>query len=164
MSELCLIAAVAQNGVIGRDNDLPWRLSADLKHFKSVTLGCPVIMGRKTWESLPFVLPGRRNIVVTRQTTYQAEGVDVVTSLDAALALSHEAPRSFVIGGAALYELALPRAGRLFVTEVQADIAGDTHFPNFDRQDWSEISSSSHPADADNEYAMRFVELERCPA
>lgn len=135
---LALIAAVARNGVIGAGNRLPWRLPEDLRHFKATTLGHPVIMGRKTWESLGRPLPGRRNIVVTRNASYQAAGAEVVTSLDEALHSASGASKVFVIGGAELYRLALAAADELILTEIDRDYEGDAVFPGFDRADFQE--------------------------
>jgi dihydrofolate reductase len=140
---LAIIAAVARNGVIGRDGALPWQLPEDLAHFRRVTAGCTVIMGRRTWESLPpkfRPLPGRHNIVVTRQPGWRAEGATVAADLDMALAAAGDAPRVFVIGGAELYAAALPRARELLLTEIDADIAGDVHFPAWPRSDFVEVA------------------------
>ena len=141
--QLALIAAVARNGAIGKAGGLVWREPEDQKHFRRVTMGCPVIMGRKTWESLPArfrPLPGRRNVVITRNPAWQAEGAEAVVSLDAALALLADAPKAFVIGGAEIYALALPRADELVLTEIDADLDGDTFFPHWDRRHLSESS------------------------
>ena len=133
-----LVAAVASNGVIGANGKLPWHLPEDLKHFKSLTLGHPVIMGRKTWESIGKVLPGRENIVVTRAPGYEAPGASVASSLAGALALCAGEPTVFVIGGGELYAEALPLAHGLVLTEIQRDYAGDARFPRFDRSSWRE--------------------------
>jgi dihydrofolate reductase len=132
------VAAVAANGVIGVNGRLPWHLPGDLKHFKALTVGHPVIMGRKTWESLGKPLPGRENIVVTRTPGYEAPGASVASSLDGALALCAGEPRVFVIGGRALYAEALPQAHGLVLTEIQRDYAGDARFPDYDRAGWRE--------------------------
>ena len=161
--EIVLIAAVARNGVIGRDNALPWRLKADLVHFRKLTLGHPVLMGRKTWESLGKPLPGRRNLVLTRQPGYVAQGAEVFTSADAAIASAGDA-RLFVIGGEEIYRVLLPEADILMLTEVAAEVEGDTRFPAFDRALFEEFSRRAHPADAENEYAVAFVEYRRRPA
>lgn len=138
---VALIAAMARDRVIGRDNTLPWRLPEDLRHFKATTLGHPVIMGRKTWESLPSgALPGRRNLVVSRNPDYAATGAEVAGSLTAALALAAPAPEVFVIGGAELYALALPLAERLHLTEIDLTVAGDAWFPEFDPTHWQETA------------------------
>jgi dihydrofolate reductase len=133
-----LVAAVAANGIIGAGGKLPWHLPEDLKHFKALTLGHPVIMGRKTWESLGRSLPGRENIVVTRSAGFEAPGASVAASLDAALALCAGEPVVFVIGGSELYAAALPLADGLVLTEIQRDYEGDTRFPAFDRKHWRE--------------------------
>lgn len=159
---LALIAAVARNGVIGRDNDLVFKDSTDQRHFREVTLGCPVIMGRRTWESLPprfRPLPGRRNVVVTRNASFEAPGAEVVTSLDAALQRVAQAPLAFVIGGAQLYAQALPHAHRLVLTEVDADLDGDSYFPAWDRTRFTELSREPHVAADGKRFA--FVTYER---
>ena len=158
---LTLIAAVARNGVIGIDNRLPWRLPADLKHFKALTLGHAVIMGRKTWESLPAnfrPLPGRRNIVVTRDARYSASGATVVLSLPAAIDAA-ESGEAFVIGGAELYAAALPLADRLQLTEIDTTFEGDTYFPTLDPGQWREITRETHH-DADG-FDYAFVTYQR---
>jgi dihydrofolate reductase len=159
--EIVLIAAVARNGVIGRDNALPWRLKADLAHFRANTLGHPVLMGRKTWESLGKPLPGRRNLVLTHQPGYTAQGAEVFASADEALVATADAAKVFVIGGAEIYRALLPLAGILLLTEVAADVTGDAHFPAFDHARFKEASRTLHPADTDNEYAFDFVEYRR---
>ena len=133
-----LVAALAANGVIGANGKLPWHLPEDLRHFKALTLGHPVIMGRKTWESLGRALPGRENIVVTRAPGYEAPGASVASSLDAALALCAGEPTVFVMGGGELYAQALPAADGLVLTEIQRDYAGDARFPDYDRKAWRE--------------------------
>jgi dihydrofolate reductase len=133
-----LVAAVAANGVIGANGRLPWHLPEDLRHFKSLTLGHPVIMGRRTWESLGRALPGRENIVVTRTPGYEAPGASVAASLDAALALCAGEPTAFVIGGGELYAEALAVADGLVLTEIQRDYPGDARFPDYDRSAWRE--------------------------
>ena len=158
--EIVFVVAVAQNGVIGRDNSLPWRLKADLAHFKATTLGHPVLMGRKTWESLGRPLPGRRNLVVTRDTDYVATGAEVFASIDAALAAAGNA-KVCVIGGAEIYRQLLDRADVLVLTEVRADVEGDAFFPAFDRSRFVEVRREAHAADADNEYPFDFVEYRR---
>jgi len=139
-----LLVAVARNGVIGRNNALPWHLPEDLKRFKALTLGYPVVMGRRTYESIieqaGKPLPGRENIVVTRRSGYVAPGCRVVHSLEDALAAASGANKVFVIGGAEIFALALPLATRLDVTEVHADVQGDVFFPAYDRGEWGEVS------------------------
>ena len=156
---LTLIAAVARNGVIGNDNALPWRLPEDLKHFKELTLGHPIIMGRKTWASLGRPLPGRRNIVISRDPDFKAPGGIVVASLAAALAASADASEAFVIGGAEIYALALPEAQCLRLTEIDRDFPGDTHFPGFDPAAWRETERKSHRAADGLDYT--FVTYQR---
>ncbi len=154
--KLSIIVAIARNGVIGRGNALPWHLPADLKHFKAVTMGRPVIMGRKTWESIGCPLPGRRNIVVTRNPDFRAEGCETAATLDAALGKCADAEEIFVIGGAQLYAAALPRADRLYITRVGADVDGDAFFPPFDPAAWRLVSSEPHLADERNPLPFRF--------
>ena len=163
MSEIVLIAAVAANGVIGRGPELVFRHPADAKHFRDTTMGAPVVMGRKTWESLPArfrPLPGRRNLVVTRQAGYAAEGAETASSLDAALALAAGAPRVFVIGGGELYAQALPQAHELVLTEVQSTPEGDVHFPAWPREHFAEQSRVPGPA-GDAGPAFDFVVYRR---
>ncbi len=135
---LNLIAALGKNGVIGIDNRLPWRMPEDLKHFKALTLGHAVLMGRKTFESLGRPLPGRRNIVITRNAQYRPEGAEVAGGIEQALALCRDAAEVFFIGGADIYRQALPLVERLYLTEVDASPAGDAFFPAFDRSCWRE--------------------------
>jgi len=141
-----LVAAVAANGVIGAGGKLPWRLPEDLRHFKALTLGHPVIMGRGTWESLGKPLPGRENIVVTRAPGYDAPGAHVASSLEAALALCSGEPLAFVIGGGELYAAALPVADAMVITEIGRDYAGDARFPDYDRSAWREMQRKPHTA------------------
>jgi dihydrofolate reductase len=146
-SELVLIAAVARNGAIGRDSDLVFGDPADQKHFRQATMGCPVIMGRKTWESLPLrfrPLPGRRNVVITRNSDFQAASAETAPSLDQALRELGGAARVFVIGGGELYAQALPRADELLLTEVDADLDGDTFFPLWDRSAFTLVDEQAH--------------------
>ena len=136
---LALIVAWARGGIIGKDGDLPWHEPEDLAHFRRVTMGHAILMGRKTFESIGRPLPGRRNIVLSRDPSFRAEGCEVYTDLEAALASARETDACpFVIGGARIYELALPRATLLHVTEIDAEIEGDTHFPDFDASGWEE--------------------------
>ncbi|MBK1700739.1 dihydrofolate reductase [Thiococcus pfennigii] len=156
-----LIAAMAHNRVIGRDNALPWHLPADLAHFKRLTLDKPIVMGRRTWESLPGLLARRRHIVVTRDPGYRAPGCLVVGSPEEALAAAAGAAELMVIGGAALYRAMLPLAQRLYLTEIAADIAGDTVFPAWDPACWRENRREVRARDARNPYDLAFVELVR---
>jgi dihydrofolate reductase len=145
MSCVALVVAVARNGVIGREGGLPWHISSDLKRFKEITLGKPVIMGRKTWESLPKrPLPGRANIVITRQPGYVADGAQVVADAGAALAAAGDAPEVMVIGGGEVYRLFWPLAARLYLTEVDMTVAGDTHFPAVSADEWQEVAVERH--------------------
>ena len=141
-----LVAAVAANGVIGRNGQLPWHLPEDLKHLKRLTLGHPVIMGRRTWESIGRPLPGRENIVVTRTTGYEAPGAAVASSLDSALALCAGEPIAFILGGEQLFAESLPVAAGLVLTEIQREYEGDTRFPPFDRSRWKETQRERHTA------------------
>jgi len=164
MSILTLIAAVARNGVIGQDNSLPWHLPEDQQHFRRTTLGAPVIMGRATWDSLPprfRPLPGRRNIVLTRQSDWRADGAQPAHTLAQALDAAADAPRVFVIGGAEIYALALPRADELVLTEIQRDFVGDSHFPTWPREQFREVRREHHPAQAPDGFAFDFVTYRR---
>ncbi len=156
-----LVVAMAANRVIGRDNALPWRLPADLAHFKRVTMGHPIVMGRRTYQSIGKALPGRKNIVVTRDRTFQAPGCTVVSSLEAAWEAAGDAHEVCVIGGTSLFEETLPIADLIHLTEVEADVAGDTYFPEFDRSQWSEKEIARQPADARHAYPIRILKLER---
>lgn len=160
--DIVLVAAVSQNGVIGRDGGLPWRLSSDLKRFKADTIGRPIIMGRRTWEAIGRPLPGRRNIVVTRDPGYRVEGADVVATLDAALVLAHaQAVTSgqseiCVIGGGQVYAQAMEQATRLKITRVLADIDGDTVFPPISEDEWVRESALDIPAGEKDSHATRY--------
>jgi dihydrofolate reductase len=159
--QLALVVAMARNGVIGRGNGLPWHLPEDLRHFKALTLGKPILMGRRTYETIGRPLPGRDNLVLTREREWRAEGVSTVHSLDEALERAQRASELMVIGGAEVYRLTLPLAQRIYLTEVLVDVEGDTLFPDWERRDWRELHSSVYPADARNAYGMRFVTLAR---
>lgn len=163
---ISLIAAMAENGVIGRGGQLPWHLSADLQRFKRLTTGHTIIMGRKTWESIGRPLPERRMVVVSRQAGYQADGVSVVGSLQDAFAVAHSAgdDEAFVIGGAEIYRQALPFTDRIYMTLVLAEVEGDTKFPDVDWETWARMESESVAADSDNEYSHLFYLFERCEA
>jgi len=149
---VCLIAAVARNGAIGKDNQLLSRISEDLKFFKRTTLGCPVLMGRKTWDSIGRPLPGRRNIVITRNPHWHADGTERAPSLAAAIDRVRDAPKVFVIGGAEIYAQALPLADELVLTEIDADLEGDAHFPAWDRA----LFAPSATAWQTSEQGLRF--------
>lgn len=158
---ISLIVAMAENRVIGKDNELPWHLPDDLKWFKKSTLGKPIIMGRKTWESIGRPLPGRRNIVVSRNPDYHAEGCETVTDLNAVLASTDCLDEVVIIGGAGLYEVALPFVQRIYLTRVHADVDGDTYFPEFDEKLWNLVSEERHEADARHAHAFTFQVLNR---
>jgi dihydrofolate reductase len=158
---ITLVVAVADNGVIGRDNALPWHLPADLKHFKQVTMGKPIVMGRRTFESIGKPLPGRQNIVVTRDPNYQRDGVIVVHGVDAALDAAAEAPEIMVIGGAELFRLFLPRAGRIHLTRVHGEIAGDVRWPDLDPREWKVVAREPYEADDRHAYSMTFEVWEK---
>lgn len=161
MPLVTLVAAIAENGVIGHGNRLPWHLPADLKRFKTLTLGKPILMGRKTFEAIGKPLPGRRNLVLTRSARFRPPGVEIVGGVEETLAISADAPELMVIGGAEIYRLFLPFARRIYLTRVHAPIVGDTRFPNCDWNEWRKVDRSAHPADDKNAYAMSFITLER---
>jgi dihydrofolate reductase len=158
---IALVVAVADNGVIGRHGGLPWHLPDDLKFFKSVTMGKPMLMGRRTFESIGRPLPGRRNIVLTSATPELPTGVERVASLEAALALVADVAELCVIGGATLYAQTLPQAQRLYLTRVHASVEGDVRFPPWIASEWRELDRSEHPADARHAYAFSLLTLER---
>ena len=164
---LAMVVAMARNGVIGRDGGLPWRLPDDLRHFREVTWGKPVIMGRRTWQSLGKPLAGRHNIVLSRDRTFEAVGADVVHDLDAALDLAARttsptaSPEPVVIGGVSLYREALPRVGRIWLTEVDADPQGDCTLSGLDLRDFVEVASCDHAPDERHAHAFRIRTLER---
>lgn len=164
---LVLVAAVAKNGVIGRAGALPWRLPGDLKHFRERTWGRPMIMGRKTWNSIGKPLPGRRSIVVTRDRGFAAPGAEVAPDIEAAIALARRlaadmaAPDVAVIGGGEIYRATIDRAARLAITEVDLSPEGDAHFPRIDPSIWREAARQAHPAGPGDEAAYAFVDYER---
>jgi len=158
---ISLIAAMARNRIIGKNNDMPWHLPADLAHFKRVTMGKPVIMGRRTYESIGFPLPGRKNVVITRNADYPPEGIVVVDSIEAALSEVSDADEVMIIGGGQLYREMLPHADRLYLTQIQADIEGDTEFPDYTVFEWDEIDREVYEADDKNAYDLEFVTLEK---
>jgi dihydrofolate reductase len=158
---LTLIAALTRNRVIGRDQRLPWRLPADLRFFKQTTMGKPLLMGRRTWESIGRPLPGRRMMVLTGQPGYSAPGCTVAHSLEEALTLAGAVPELMVIGGATLYAQTLPLAARLYLTVVDAEIPGDAWFPEWEPQEWRLDWEEAHPADADHAWPYRFQRWER---
>jgi len=170
--KIALVVARARNGVIGHKGDLPWRLRSDLQRFKAITVGKPCIMGRKTWESLPLKpLPGRLNIVLTRDESYETDGMSkgalVCATLDEAIEIGRETGEDdgvdeiCIIGGTALFEMALPRAQRLYITEVEAEPEGDAHFPAFDESAFVETASEAHPAGEKDDHPFTFRTLDR---
>ncbi|ACA15618.1 Dihydrofolate reductase [Methylobacterium sp. 4-46] len=161
MPRVTLIAAVARNGVIGRDNDLAWRLRGDLRRFRALTMGKPVVMGRRTWDSIGRPLPGRRVIVMTRDPGWSAPGVETAAGWDAVLALVGEAEEVMVAGGAQIYALTLPLADRIELTEVAAAPEGDARFPEIPAGRFREVASEAHPAGPEDEHPYRFVTLDR---
>jgi len=158
---LQLVVAVADNGIIGRAQGLPWRQRNDLKHFKNLTMGRPMLMGRRTWESIGRALPGRVNLILSRQSSLVAPGATVVGSLAEAGLAAGAASELMVIGGGALYAETLPLATRIYLTELHGAPDGDVSFPRWDRAEWIETARESHPADADNDYPYSFVTLQR---
>lgn len=158
---LSIIVAVADNGVIGNGNQLPWRLPDDLKRFKALSLGKPIVMGRKTFDSIGRPLPGRLNIVISRQPGLEIPGCTVVTSIDAALAAAQPAPEIVIMGGADIYRQALPQVQVIHLTRVHARIAGDVVFPRLQEQEWREVAKEYHPADERHAHAFTFSTLER---
>ncbi len=158
--KISLIAAMDNHRLIGRENGLPWHLPADFSHFKQVTMGKPVIMGRKTFESIGRPLPGRTNVIISR-SGFSAEGVIVVDSISAALQAVEGAEEAMVIGGANLYEQMLPMAHKMYLTLVDAECDGDAWFPSFDESEWEVVDEFSHPADEKNNYAFRVVTYQR---
>ena len=158
-----IIVAMAENGVIGRDMDLPWHISADLKRFKALTMGHHIVMGRKTFESIGRLLPGRTTVIVTRQSDYQVDGAVIVNSLEAAQAAATDDSELFIIGGGQVYEIALPLADRLHVTRVHTEVDGDTSFPAVDWDQWELVSAERHGADEKNDYDFTFESYQRMP-
>lgn len=160
---LSAIVAMAENRVIGANNQLPWYLPADLAHFKSITTGHPIVMGRKTYESIGKPLPNRTNIILTRDPDYQVNDCIVVSSIDDAIATAaaDEQQEIFIIGGAEVYKQLLPRIQRLYITFVYHPFEGDVYFPELNMQEWREISNEPHPADEKNIYPYRFLVLEK---
>lgn len=167
MIKLSVIVAVAENGVVGRNNALPWYLPEDLQYFKRTTLGKPIVMGRRTFESIGRPLPGRTNIVISANPKYSVEGVSVVSSLEQALELAEEVAlidgteELMVIGGATVYAAAIPQADRLYVTEVHASVKGDAYLPDIDWERWRECGREHHKAVDPNPYDFSFVVYDR---
>ncbi|UAA38185.1 type 3 dihydrofolate reductase [Paraneptunicella aestuarii] len=161
MSKISLIAAMADRRVIGADNAMPWHLPADLKHFKQVTMGKPVIMGRKTYQSIGKALPGRQNIVISA-SGFDASDADVVTTPEQALELVSGIEEVMIIGGGKIYEMFLPQADTLYLTFIDLEVQGDTQFPDYESHcEWSEVESEAFQADDKNPYSYRFVTLKR---
>lgn len=167
---LSLIVAATRNYVIGQDNQMPWDLPEDLRYFKQRTLGKPIIMGRKTWDSIGRPLPGRLNIVITRQTDLELEGAEVFTDLSEAIvcaenwAVDHDAPEIMIIGGGQLYRQALPRADKVYLTRIEATLAGDTHFPELPFDEWQRTDAQPFPAQGDTPAYTFEVWQRRSPA
>lgn len=167
--KFCAVVAMDRNRVIGREGDLPWRLPSDLKHFKRVTLGKPCLMGRKTWESLPFPLPGRPNLVLTRNTAYEADGADVFSDVNVMIGRGFELAGAagvdevMLIGGAQLYASLLPHLDRLYVTHVEAEVDGDAHFPVIDLKIWQITAQSDQIQSSKDDHAFKTVIYDRKP-
>ena len=161
MSEIIIIAAMAKNHVIGVDNRLPWHLPDDLKHFKQLTLNKAIIMGRKTWESLPGLLPNRRHIVITRNPDYVVQGAETVSSLEQAIELVAPDQPAFIVGGGNVYQQAIQLADKMYLTIVDSEVEGDAFFPNWDESLWHEVNREFHPADEKHNYDFAFVEYEK---
>lgn len=165
--ELCIVVAVTENGVIGKDNGLPWHLPADLKHFKTITMGHPMIMGRRTFDSIGKALPGRKTIVITSQAEWSHDDVLVAHDLDEAIGLAEQAcsvlnvERIMIVGGAQLYKQVLPRCERLFLTKIELTIEGDAFFPELDLSQWEEEACERFEADGNNSCAYSFLQLKR---
>ena len=159
--QLSIIVAMDQNRVIGKGDALPWHISSDLKNFKKITMGKPIVMGRKTHESIGRPLPGRENIILTRDKTYQVEGCTVLHSMVEIFEHCKDVEEVMITGGAEIYKLSLEQASHLYLTEVHTEIEGDTFFPEFDRSDWKEVSREDFSADEKNEFDYSFVLLER---
>jgi dihydrofolate reductase len=157
---ISIIVAASENNVIGREGALPWRLSEDLRRFKATTMNKPIVMGRKTWESIGRPLPGRQNIVITRQQDFAAEGCTIVSSVDEAIAAAAGADEIMIIGGSEIYALFLPRARRVYLTRVHTEIGGDAFFPLLDDK-WTLVSDEAHDADENNQFAVSFRTYER---
>lgn len=157
---LSLIVAMDEDRTIGNEGGMPWHLPADLKHFKHTTLGKPVVMGRRTYESIGKPLPERRNIVLSRGG-FSADGIEIAGSLEEALDLVKDEEEIMIIGGADVFERTLPKADRIYLTRIHAHFEGDTHFPPFDHDDWNVASVENHDADAYNAWPMTFIELHR---
>ena len=161
MTDLSLIVAMDDNHLIGNKNDLPWQLPADLAFFKRTTMGKPIIMGRKTFVSIGRPLPGRRNIVVTRDPGFEAAGCEITNGVEAALSLCSDAGEAMLIGGASLYQQTIDQASQLYITRIHHSFEGDTWFPEFDMNSWKQASREDHEADHNNSYAYSFLKFVR---
>ena len=156
---LSIIVAMAKNRVIGKENDMPWHLPADLQHFRKKTSGKPIIMGRKTYESIGRPLPKRHNIIVSRKSDYKVEGCDVVSSLEEAVKMAGDVEELFIIGGGFLYEQTIEQADKLYLTFIDLEVAGDTFFPEYEHLELTKVSSEQHTKDEQNPYDYEFVEF-----
>ncbi len=154
---ISLVCAMANNRVIGKDNDMPWHMPADLKHFKETTMGKPIVMGRKTFESIGRPLPGRRNVVITRNSDYQAEGIDVVASIEEAIELLNDVEEIMITGGGNIYQQTIDKADRLYLTFIDLDTDGDAFFPEFEHLNLKEIEREVHQPDEKNKHGYQFV-------
>lgn len=159
--DISIIVAMSENRVIGINNTLPWHLPADLQHFKSITMGKPILMGRKTFDSIGRPLPGRQNIVVTRDPDFASENVTVVHSPEAALEAASDHAEVMIVGGASFYEQMLPHASRLYLTIIHQQVEGDAHFPNFNQDEWETVESIRHAASEKNPVDHSFLTLQR---
>lgn len=161
MTELSLIVAMDDNRLIGSNNGLPWQLPADLAFFKRTTMGKPIVMGRKTFVSIGRPLPGRRNIVITRDSSFSAQGCEIVNGIQQALSLCSDMEEIMLIGGASLYQQTIDQATRLYITRIHHSFEGDTWFPEFDLNDWKQVNREDHEADPSNPYAYSFLDFVR---
>lgn len=159
--QLALIAAMSTNRVIGKNNQLPWHMPADLKHFKRLTVNKPVVMGRKTYESIGRPLPKRRNLVITQQPDFSAEGCEIFNSIDTAIEAVGDADEVMIIGGAGIYQQVIDRVDTMYLTIIESDISGDAYFPEWQEKDWDEVSNEAHPADSENPLPYRFTQYKR---
>jgi len=159
--KISAIVAASTNNVIGKNGGLPWRLPEDLKRFKAITMGKPMIMGRATWDSIGRALPGRQNIVMTRQKNFIAEGCDVVATVDDAITVAGGAEEVMIIGGGQLYRQLLPRTDRIYLTRVHANIDGDTYFPELDDGEWQVVAEENFPVTAERKYAFDILTMDR---
>ena len=161
MTRIAFVVAYDRGRAIGKDNRLPWRLPDDMRHVRNVTMGKPMIMGRRTWDSIGRPLPGRTSIVLTRDREFRCDGCLVARTPEQALKLAGAVPEIIVFGGARVFEEFLPRADRIYLTEVETRVDGDTHFPEIDLAEWREVERTRHPADERHPYAFSFVILDR---